>query len=227
MMKKRYDIIVSIVVISLFLCSVSFAQDDIDLPSGRRLVYQDDLSTWAFNVVETRFNEVKTYLEDIRDNLPPEKEQQKVWIDHTIALLESRRAQVDDIDIYIIDVEAYPGQHFDDVYAYFEGEGFSLQKEDLAAKQKKAEEKAQHIKETELLSAIRELPSDKISDNTKEALIALIEGGNVKVARGKKTLASKTERISILTVYIVPDPSDPTNYELIEKTTVVIATDTP
>lgn len=209
-------------VVSMFFCHVSFAQNDITLPSGLVLEYQDTLSQDAFDVVKTRFSEVESYLEGIASGLPPEKAE---WIEKAVGIVRQRVDQLQSIEVYLAP-ESAPASVFDEIYAYFSdpSQGFSLTREDLDAKKAKAEAKTQELQSQSLADAILAIPETMISPAAKAQLVDRLQDQTIQAARGKST-SGPTRRISIVSVYASPDPNDPNNFTILDRIAVVIATD--
>lgn len=216
--KKNYGIIFSVVVISMLLGSVSFAQDIVISP-GLTLEHQAALSAQALAQIQTQFGIVKNYLLSIRDGLPPDKSAEKAWIDQGITQIEGRLSNLDRIDVYYATEDpGTPGAAFTEVYNYFTSQGYSMEKlQDVDTKKAKANQKLD-----DLQIAIGGIPSDvlPLSDTDRAELQQLIENGDVQAATGR----SGKKRISIVTVYVVLVPAG-TMYTIRRGTAVVIATD--
>lgn len=156
----------------------------------------NNISQEALTLAKQQFVTLKQNLTAFAQNLPPD---QKGAMDAVLVIIEEKLNRLDRIEVYFAQENA-PGAAFTAMYDFY--------KNKLSAFQEAGTE--------ELQFAVAGLPPNMLPEPTVTALSNLIDQGKVKVFMG----GSGKSRVSVLTVYL-----NPKTFELIEKTTVVIATE--
>jgi hypothetical protein len=155
-----------------------------------------NLSQQALTLAKQQFTVVKEQLTALLHGLPPDQQEA---VKQAISILDAKLARLDRIEVYFAD-ENNPGEAFETLYNFY--------------KQKMA---LQDVSSEELQYAVAQAaPFGLIPQKTLDSLTPLLKQKKAKAAVGGKGKS----RISLLTVYINPE-----TFELIEKTTVVIAID--
>jgi hypothetical protein len=155
-----------------------------------------NLSQQALTLAKQQFTMVKEQLTALLTGLPPD---QREAVKQAIAIVDAKLAKLDRIKVYLAD-ETNPGEAFETLYNFYKQK---MTLEDVGSE--------------ELQYAVAQaVPFGLIPQQTRDSLTPLLEQKKVKAAVGGKGKS----RISLLTRYINPE-----TFELIEKTTVVIAID--
>ena len=196
MMNKNLYRVVGIFVLSMMVCSVGFA---LDIPDG--VTRDPAMSDGALALAQQQFTMLKQQLTGMAQSpsMPPE---QQTAINGAIAVIEDKLQRLDRVDVYFA-AEDTPGEAYGSVYDFY--------KNNLSM--------MQDVSGDEVEFAVTQVPQGMIPQPTMDSLMALLapdSGYDVKGATG----TSGKSRVSILTVYL-----NPTTFELIKGTTVVIATD--
>jgi hypothetical protein len=190
--------IVSLLLLSVSLCSVSFA---IDIPDG--VTHDEALSVQALDMAKQQFTMLKQQLTAMAQTLPPD---QKAMVENAIAIIDGKLTRLERIDVYFAD-EASAGEAYDRIYDFYMDKLEGIQ----------------DIGPEEIQFAIANDPG-MIPDKIKDSLDALLEPNSGYEVKGITGTSGKS-RLSLLSVYIYPQPSDPQTFELKKGTTLVIATD--
>lgn len=181
--------------LSLLVLSLFFGNASWALELAPGLTKDEALSQQALGLAKQQFTTVKGQLTAMAAALPPD---QQMAINNAIAVLDQKLAALDRIEVYFA-AEAAPGAAFQDVYNFYKGK---LTLQDIAS--------------AEIEFAVMQVPPGMVPETTQQALTSLSQQNKAKAAIG----GSGKSRVSILTVYV-----NPTTFAVIEKTTVVIATD--
>ncbi len=188
-----------IVLMSIFVVNVMVCSVGfaLEIPDG--FTINQDISDKALDIAKAQFADLKVQLQAMAaQGLPPD---QQAMINQAIAVVDDKLDRLDRIDVYFSDPpESTPGEKYDDVYASYKSKLSLLNIEN---------------EEIDFLAA--NVPTGRLPQTTRDDLKGIVEGGRLKAAIGK----SGKERISISTVYL--DPTN--NFAVMEKTTIVIATD--
>ena len=167
----------------------------VDLPEGA--VKDDALSGIALEKAQEVFAAQKTALQQYLATDTELPEDQKAFIESLLATAEQQLQTLGKMEIYFVE-EAAPGEAYDAVVKFYQNKlnNFTnLGSEELAM----------------MLDAPLVMPEE-----TKTAFEAMINDGSARAAAGT---SGGTSRVSIMTFYIHPD-----TLELIQKTTIVVAT---
>ena len=167
----------------------------VDLPEGA--VKDDALSGIALEKAQEVFAAQKTALQQYLATDTELPEDQKAFIESLLATAEQQLQTLGKMEIYFVE-EAAPGEAYDAVVKFYQNKlnNFTnLGSEELAM----------------MLDAPLVMPEE-----TKTAFEAMINDGSARAAAGT---SGGTSRVSIMTFYIHPD-----TLELVQKTTIVVAT---
>ncbi len=154
------------------------------------------LSQQALSMAITQFEQLQGQLAAIAESLPDDQQQA---VTEVITLIDQKLQHLDRIDVYFAR-EKIPGEAYDRIYEFY----------------KNTLSNVMSVDSNEVLFAITNVPPGMIPQQTMDSLMPLLEAGNVRAAVGQ----SGKSRVSILNVYIRPD-----TFELVEGTTLVIASD--
>ena len=158
----------------------------------------ETLSDQAVDLAKQHFTALKGQLEGIAASLPPDMQ---AAMNQAILLVEDKLTRLDKIDVYFTN-EAVAGEAYSALYAFYQDKLSDIR----------------NVSDEDLQLVVTEgagiIPPDIIS-----SLEALRADGKVKAATG----SSGKSRVSIMTVYIKHLTVD--TFELVEGTTLVIATD--
>ncbi len=167
----------------------------VDLPEGA--VKDDALSGIALEKAQEVFAAQKAALQQYLATDTELPEDQKAFIESLLATAEQQLQTLGKMEIYFVE-EAAPGGAYDAVVDFYQNKlnNFTnLGSEELAM-----------MLDTPLV----------MPEETKTAFEAMINDGSARAAAGT---SGGTSRVSIMTFYIHPD-----TLELIQKTTIVVAT---
>jgi hypothetical protein len=182
-----------IVIVCLFFCNGSFAQDIEIYPN---LALDQNLSQQALTLAKQQFITLRQQLAAIAPSLLPDQQEA---ISQAIVVIDTTLAKLDRIEVYFAS-ENSPGEAFETVYNFYK-QRLSLQE----------------VGSEELQYAVAQAaPLGLIPRKTLDSLMPLLEQNKVKAVVGGRGKS----RMSLLTVYI-----NPQTFQLIERTTVVIAID--
>lgn len=194
---------IAIVLFTLVLGVTSFAQD---VPLYQGLVRNAAMSDQALQNLQTSFESVKQGLNMLKPQLPPD---QGMMIDQVITMIDAKLAALLKIDVYTIS-ENMPGDAFTAIRDFYQTKMTLQEVDSMVLKQQlQAATQGQGIP----LEMMQMFP---IPQASIDQLLALLDDNKFQAASG----GLGKSRISIMTVYV-----NPVNYEVIEGTTVVIATD--
>jgi len=175
MIKKRVGLVVSLFILSLSVCAMSFAMD---VPDGATL--DPAMSQQAFVLAQQQFAMLQQQLTAMIPSLAPD---QQAMVNQAIAIVGDKLERLEKIEVYFVD-EAAPGEAFDNVSAFYQDK--------LSMIQEASNEQVQF--------AVTQVPPGMIPQPTMDSLMALINEGKVKAVTGS---AGKS-RVSVLTVYLNP-----------------------
>ena len=167
----------------------------LEVPDG--LTLDSDFSAMALAMAKQQFEQLKAQLNMMADGAPQD---QKAMLDATVAMIDDKLARLDRIEVYFAEGENSPGSAYDSVYSFYQTKISGIQE----------------VGKEELQMVVAQAPQNMLPDTTMKTLTDLINAGKVRGATG----TSGKARVSILTVYV-----NPQTFEVIEKTTVVIAYD--
>lgn len=180
--------------LSLFAASVGIAAE---LPPNA--TKDEDISAVALTKATEQFAALKTSLEAqaADESLPPD---QKEMITQMLAVIDEKLQNLASIEVYFVQ-ESEAGAAYDDVYTFYKDKLSNFM----------------DVGSEEIQFALMEapLPPDAMPQATLDALNQMAADGKARAAIGN----SGKSRISILTFYL-----NPNTLELIQKTTVVVAT---
>ena len=178
---KKSSIIFSVIVMSMLLCSASFAQE---IPVYTNLdpsVPVDEVS----DVARTKFAEMKLEIEPLVTVLPK--------IDDYLSLIEDKLNDLVTINVY------YTGDPYDDVHFYYINKGLALDDVETAELETFLNQKQQQAEDAVTGSGLS-LPANPLPPETITFLTNLKNEGELKATRGKQGKS----RISILSAYVNP-----------------------
>jgi hypothetical protein len=193
MMKKRCSLVLSIVVISMFLCSESFAQDIAVSPD--LTLHQEWSTSSALDPIKQQW---RANADEIILTLPPY--QQQLIDDAKLKLLIEQR--IDSLQ----SLKVYFAADFDLIRTFYENEAAAgkLTLEDL---EDVADNRGITERQEKLRLALNKIPSKFLNDANRAKLDAYITSGNFKGLIGTST--SGLSNISIQPIYV-----DPETYEV-------------
>lgn len=175
MMNKSFVVIISIFLINLLVCSISFA---VDVPSG--FTRDQAISDAALDMAKQQFEQLKVQLQQMAQGLPPD---QQAMIEQAIVVVDDKLNRLERIDVYFTR-ESTPGEAYDSVFAFYQDKLGSIQE----------------VTNEEIEFAIPQVPPELVPQQTMDTLTALVQQGKVKAATG----TSGKSRVSISTVYVNP-----------------------
>jgi hypothetical protein len=196
MMKKFFAVFGYVSVLSLLVCSMSFAQD---VPVPDEFVRDEALSAQALELAKQHFTELRGQLEDIARSLPPDMQSA---MKNAIVLVDDKLARLNKIDVYTTN-ESFPGEAYSDLYNFYEDKLGDIR----------------NVSDEDILFILDVAPGGVIPEDIAKSLKELMDQKKVKAATG----GLGKSRVSMMTVYIKHRTQD--TFEVAEGTTLVIATD--
>lgn len=168
----------------------------VDLPEGA--VKDDAVSGIALENAQKVFAAQKAALQQYLATDTELPEDQKAFIESLLATAEQQLQTLGKMEIYFVE-EAAPGEAYNAVVDFYQNKLNNFTSVN-----------------SEELMMLLDSPVEIMPEATRTALDEMISNGSARAAAGT---SGGTSRVSIMTFYIRPD-----TLELIQKTTVVVAT---
>jgi hypothetical protein len=217
MRNMRSYVVFSIVVMSVVVCGLSFAQSpQTDIPVHSDLQYQAAESAAVLAQAQAQFDWIIAQFDVIKaDPTLNLSDVEKMQLDKTRDMIQARKDRLEYVDVYFMDPSA--STSFDDVYAYYNDPGLGLDLEDLISK---ASQVASEQQGETLVGVVNLVPAVLLADAPKQQLVNLINAGTLQAFAG----GAGASRMSLTTVFMRPNAAEPANPAIEERTVVIIAT---